>query len=355
MDTTLLTSDSFWGNPEPVSFQTSGSSGSPKDVVISKESLLISAAAVNEHLGVTADSTWGLALPLHHVGGFGVAARAYQAGCQLRQFPQRWNAHDFRNWIAQERITHTSLVPTQVHDLVAARLAAPRSLRAIVVGGGRLDTATGQAARDLGWPVLASYGMTEAASQIATQGLEQLSQPYRPHPIPLLPIWQCQVTGDGILSIAGPALFSGFTLNHCFTVRTTKWYQTSDRATLENGMISPLGRADFAVKVLGELVDLEALEKQLFILSEGYLTSGSFVIVAVPNDRRGYLLIPVFETPCDVPRIEQIVSAHTQSARTFERLASPLYTAVLPRTDLGKIRRAEVAKWVSQRLPHTPP
>ena len=78
--------------------------------------------------------------------------------------------------LADRGVTHTSLVPTQVHDLVKADLRAPETLKAIVVGGGHLDAATGRLARTLGWPVLASYGMTEAASQIATQTLERPSR-----------------------------------------------------------------------------------------------------------------------------------------------------------------------------------
>ena len=199
MDASLLTSDAFWNDPRSpvpeipelaghVLFETSGSTGDPKWIALSKQALLVSAAAVNHHLGVTRESCWGLALPLNHVGGFGVAARAYQAGCGFQNFSQRWDAQAFREWLERQEITHTSLVPTQVHDLVKANLTEPAAVCAMVVGGGHLDPLTGQAARNLGWPVLASYGMTEAGSQIATQGLDQLHAPYQSAPVPLLPI-----------------------------------------------------------------------------------------------------------------------------------------------------------------------
>ncbi len=113
-----------------------------------------------------------------------MAARAFAAGCGFSEFGRRWDAPAFAAWLAENQVTHTSLVPTQVHDLVAAGVQAPVSLRAIVVGGGHLDAATGRAARALGWPVLASYGMTEAASQIATQGLDSLKTLYQPAPLP---------------------------------------------------------------------------------------------------------------------------------------------------------------------------
>jgi o-succinylbenzoate---CoA ligase len=144
MDTSLLTSSDFWHDPQPfaasevpnlpeltrhVLFETSGSSGNPKWVALSKQALLVSAAAVNQHLQVTRKSCWGLALPLNHVGGFSIVARAYEAGCRLEKTDRRWESTFFRDWLASAEITHTSLVPTQVHDLVKANLTAPSTLR----------------------------------------------------------------------------------------------------------------------------------------------------------------------------------------------------------------------------------
>ncbi|MGA0853955.1 MAG: AMP-binding protein, partial [Luteolibacter sp.] len=252
MDPTSLMHNDFWNDPAPfaacsfadaipdlaelrsqVLFETSGSSGQPKWIALSKTALRVSADAVNAHLKVTSQSCWGLALPMHHVGGFGVAARAYAAACRFEHFNDRWHAEKFTRWLNDFQITHTSLVPTQVHDLVAGQHRAPQCLRAIVVGGGRLDEITGRAARELGWPVLASYGMTEAASQIATQSLDALDAPYVSAPLPVLPNWQTKLGDDGQLLIAGPALFSGTLIKHdaswIYRSRTSPWHETRDR------------------------------------------------------------------------------------------------------------------------------
>ena len=157
-----------------VLFRTSGSTADARWIVLGKKGLLLSARAVNAWLDVREDSKWGLALPLNHVGGFGVLARAFSARCGLACFEGKWDPERFARWVETERVTHVSLVPTQVHDLVGGGFPGPESLRAVVVGGGHLDSESGQAARDAGWPVLASYGMTEAGSQIATQRLELL-------------------------------------------------------------------------------------------------------------------------------------------------------------------------------------
>jgi O-succinylbenzoic acid--CoA ligase len=364
MDATLLTSDAFWHDPAPVAagdfpgkipacmalaghvlFETSGSSGAPKWIVLSKKALRVSAAAVNRHLEVTRDSCWGLALPLRHVGGFGVAARAHDAGCGIASFAGRWEPCIYQKWLADHDISHTSLVPTQVHDLAAAALRAPAGLRAVVVGGGHLDVATGRAARALGWPVLASYGMTEAGSQIATQEPASLTAAYQPAPLPLLPIWQAQVDDDGRLLIAGEALFSGTLVKRdgawVFEKPTSTWHRTGDRVRLEHGMLTPMGRADSVVKVLGELVDPAQIERELLALADGKLAPGSFIVAAIPDARAGHVLIPVFEA--SVAAAEPVLAIYNERAAGPKRLRPAVTMASFPRSPLGKPLRQEIS------------
>jgi O-succinylbenzoic acid--CoA ligase len=336
-----------------VLFETSGSTGSPKWIALSKTALLASAAAVNRHLGVTRTSCWGLALPLHHVGGFGVAARAHEAGCRFTRFGWRWDAAAFAAWLTENEVTHTSLVPTQVHDLVQARVHSRLSLRAVVVGGGHLDVETGRAAQALGWPLLASYGMTEAASQIATQDLSALEQPYQPAPMPLLPIWQAEAAEDGRLRIAGPALFSGKLIRDgeswIFEPRLSEWHLTEDNVKLEDGFLTPLGRADSLVKVLGELVDTQEIERELAALSGGALASGSFVVAAVPDARAGNRLVPVFDANTDAAIIRNTLAAHAEKTPGFRRLGPAVTLDPFPRSPLGKPLLADIAAEIAKR------
>lgn len=373
MDPSLLTSRAFWQESAPVAagdfraripalpvlrshllFETSGSSGAPKWIALSKSALLASAAAVNRHLEVRQTSCWGLALPLHHVGGFGVAARSYEAGCRLACYGRRWDAPAFAAWLADNLVTHTSLVPTQVHDLARLGIQAPPSLRAVIVGGGHLDGETGRAARALGWPVLASYGMTEAASQIATQDFSALDHPYQPAPIPLLPLWRVKVTPDGRLCIAGPALFSGMLKhdgeNWVFEPRSSEWYRTQDRVMLENDVLTPLGRADSLVKVLGELVDPAVIERELASLSGGALSPGDFAVVAVPDNRMEHALVPVFDAVLDRDAVAAALKAYEAAAPGFRRLLPPVWLQQFPRSPLGKPRRAEIAAIIAGGL-----
>jgi O-succinylbenzoic acid--CoA ligase len=367
MDASLLINPAFWSDPQPLAaggfreplpaypeleshvlFQTSGSTGTPKWIALSKSALLLSAACVNRHLQVGENSRWGLALPLHHVGGFGVAARSFEAACGMSIFPKRWDATAFHAWLAEKRITHTSLVPTQMHDLVVAGLRAPSFLKAIVVGGGRLVESQGAAARALGWPVLASYGMTEACSQIATQSPDLLDMPYQTGSIPVLGIWNVRSGEDGILEISGPALFSGALVRSGgrwnYAVRSSDWHRTSDRVEITGRTLSPLGRADALAKVLGELVDPEEIERELMGFSDGMLLPGTFAVVAVPDERTEHRLLPVFEKTIDRNLVLNVLTRYQSHALGYRRLQPPLFAETIPRNELGKIQRAALRK-----------
>ena len=370
MDPTLLTSPAFWSDSTPavagvfpgvlpddprlsgqVLFETSGSSGNPKWIALSKLALQASAAAVNRHLEVTASSCWGLVLPLHHVGGFGVAARAYQAGCRLETFEGRWDAASFASWAADRGVTHTSLVPTQLHDLVAGGHRAPSRITAVVVGGGCLDERTGGAARALGWPVLASYGMTEACSQIATCWPISSDDFYHVAPIPLLPIWQVRAGSDQRLGLSGPALFSGYVVREgegwIYQPRAGEWFESADRVAIGEGGLTPLGRADLLVKVLGELVDPEMIERELMEISSGKLGSGSFAVVAVPDARAEHVLVPVFDAGVDAGMVDVVLTEYRRRAPGFRRLREAAFLKNFPRSPLGKPRRAEILRGIS--------
>lgn len=330
--------------PEPsVVFQTSGSTGVPKNIVLSKSSLLHSASAVNAHLQVDSSCIWGLCLPCWHVGGFAVAARSMQASCRMVVWPERWQAAAVVAWLREQRVSHLSLVPAQVHDVVQLGQRAPETLRAIVVGGGRLDYSLGQAARDLGWPVLASYGMTEAGSQIATQAIDSLSLPYQSDRLPLLPSWQVEADGDEVLSIRGPALFSGtwHSEHNRFVPRESDWYRTSDRGIVMERSLTILGRADDLVKVLGELVSPLKIESTLVDLG---LAVGRFAVVAVPDERKEHRLVLVHEES-EQAQVEAILAIYQGQAVGYERIDMVKSLPLLPRSDLVKIRRREVARF----------
>lgn len=317
-------------------FRTSGTGGGAKWIGHTREALLLSAAMVNRHLGVAGDEVWGLALPLCHVGGFGVGARAFESGARLAAWPGGWDPEAFTRWLGSERVAHLSLVPTQVHDLAAAGLAAPPCLRTLVVGGGRLDETAGRRARALGWPVLASYGMTEAGSQIATQPPDLLDGPYESGPLPVLPQWTVRSGPGGRLELAGPCLFAA-TLETTpegsrYRPRHGDRFVTGDLVEMEGNRLRVTGRADRLVKILGELVNPDEVAARL------ELDPARSAVVARPDPRRGANLVLVTEG--ESPDLER----YNAGVPGPWRIDGVVRRRELPRTALGKLRVAEIAR-----------
>ena len=371
METTELRSGAFWdsegccvlsppghegqkeairdalNDQEGVVFATSGSCGPPKWVMFKRSSLLASARAVNQHLKVTEDDRFMVALPLYHVGGFGVVARAYDAKCHVSALQGRWNAREFKEAVESDHSTVASLVPTQVHDLVKLGLEAPESLRAVVVGGGKLNEKEGQCARNLGWPVLQSYGMTEAGSQIATATLASLDEPFQAVPLPILPIWEFRTSKAGCLEFRGSALCKYYIEKDreelCCRKAGDKegWFSSSDLVQITGNQLTVNGRADRKVKILGELVDIESLEKEV----REYLDCKRAHLLAVPDSRRGARMLLVVEE--DLGEVGGLLAQWNGDRPGFLRIDEVEVVARFPRTGMGKVDVAALRKMLS--------
>ena len=306
-----------------VLFGSSGSSGAEKWVVHTRESLLCSARAVNALLAVTAEDVFGVLLPFYHVGGVGLYARAYAAEAQCVTMDARWSPRAAVLFLETHNVTIISLVPTQVYDLVEAGLVAPSSLRVVVVGGGSLEIELGQRARDLGWPVLQSYGMSEAGSQVATASLDSLDVPYTNDRLSVLPIWELEASSQ--LTLSGPAL--------CVGILTSEGYHphnqflVQDHVEVVDGELTFYGRVDRMVKVLGELVNLDALERAV---CEAVDTK--VLIVPQEDERAGASLHGFSETMVHEDEIQAVFPSYAK-LRSFHQIEK------FPTSALGKLDR----------------
>jgi len=340
---------------------TSGSTGADPSrvtwVALAKAAILASAAAVNEHLASTAADTWAHALPLFHAGGLGILARAHLSGARVVAAVEgRWDAWRFRERVVEERATLASLVPAQVHDLVGATLHAPPGLRAVVVGGARLDPELHRDARALGWPCLPSYGLTETASQVATATRDSLSSRAYPVVLPLLSHAAARAGADGRLELRASSLLTCYAEvseagARAWDPKHEGWFATDDLGVVYPEGIEVLGRVSDSVKVLGELVALSRVEGQAQTwASEEPMLRGLGVDVAVvapPHPRLGHELVLVVAHPDpDVRRrldLDALREAVQRSSRDtllpFERVLRVVSAARIPRTALGKCRR----------------
>ena len=153
---------------------------------------------------------------------------------------------------------------------------------------------------------------------------------------------------DGCLAIKGKSLFSG-TLEKedgkwVYHEREDDWFVTSDRVEISDAGITPLGRADLRVKVLGELVNLEQIEERLVFHSFRRIRRDQVVVVALPDARAENKLVPVFDAEVGMQVVGETLKAYRTQVYGVDRLQECVLLDDFPRSELGKPKRGLVER-----------
>lgn len=148
---------------------TSGTSGRPKGAQLTFNNLYYAAMASTLRLGNEPNDRWLLSLPLYHVGGLAMIVRACLCRVPLIIL-DRFEPQTLIGATVQHKVTMISLVPTMLHRLLreAGGNPFPSSVRLVLIGGAALNPALASEAMDRGVPIVPTYGLTEAGSQMCT-------------------------------------------------------------------------------------------------------------------------------------------------------------------------------------------
>ena len=149
---------------------TSGSSGLPRLVKLSDSNLQASVQAANERLKLSHTSVWLDCLPLVHIGGLSILLRCACAGASV-VLHEGFDAPGVMDDLHNHQVSHISLVPAMLAQLLDLAKPPPPSLQVVLVGGAPLEPSLAAKALAAGWPVWVTYGMTETASMLAARKL----------------------------------------------------------------------------------------------------------------------------------------------------------------------------------------
>lgn len=243
---------------------TSGTTGSPSVVALSRQALDASTIAGLRRLAAGPGEVWALCLPLDHVAGLLVLRRAL-AGTTPAQVHDDFDPGALLDGSA----TRWALVPTMLHRVIA--LAAERGVdlagRHVLLGGSAASGDLLDRARALGARITTSYGMTETCGGCVYDGL----------PLDGVEVeiarGRIRIRGDVLASgrLPSPSSTSVATAvgdaaatGHFATPRTLVpvadddgWLATADRGELdEEDRLVVLGRSDDIVVTGGVNVDI---------------------------------------------------------------------------------------------------
>ena len=282
---------------------TSGSTGSPRGVLLSATALAASAQGAAELVGIpVAESAWLVAIPVTSAGGFAVVVRSWLAGFEPETLPSVGGAMPFRTadfvastrQLAQRasgRALLTSLVPTQlarILDDVEGR-SALNEYSAILVGGARFDSTIRERAQAAGVNVLSTYGLTETCGGCVYDGKA-------------FPGVDVRIASDGEVLVQGEVVGLGYRLDPALTAQRfiDGWLHTGDIGSIDEGTLSIVGRRDDIVTVKGVNVATGAVER---------------VICAIPGvDACAVIATP---HPIDGHRLSAFIVAQQDLARTI--------------------------------------
>lgn len=314
---------------EQVLVFTSGTSGRPKIVRLSRRALDAAARAHGEALPWRDEDRWLLALPLAHVGGFSILTRCLYARRTIVLMPDApFDADRLIETAEAHRVTLLSVVPTMLEPLV--HRSPPSSLRAILVGGAGARTSLIAAAREAGWPVLPTFGMSETAAQVCTQRLgdERTSGTGPP-----LPGVEVRIGQSGQIEVRGPTLMDGY-LGEPARVEGT-FFSTGDLGRLDaDGHLHVEGRVDHRILSGGENVD--PLEVEAALLEHPAIAQAC--VLGEPDDTWGQVVV-AFVAPAPGPSQGDLERHLATRLAPFKRPRHVFARPELPLLRSGKVNR----------------
>ncbi|MCL2453954.1 MAG: o-succinylbenzoate--CoA ligase [Micrococcales bacterium] len=318
---------------------TSGSTGEPREVMLTAEALRASARASADRLG--GPGQWVAALPVEHVAGLQVLVRSLLAGTEPVSLPP--GPFQVSGFVAAVRAlpdlttpSFCSLVPTQVARLLAdpAGADALASFAAVLVGGAALPGSLRARAEAAGVRLVTTYGATETCGGAVYDGRA-------------LDGVEVELV-DGRVELSGPVLAHGYRdrpdLDALWLpVREgRRRFVTRDLGQMAaDGRLEVLGRADDVLITGGLKVAPQAVE-QVLVTSP---TVREVLVVGVPDPHWGQEVTAVaVPTPGDRPNLADLralVAARLGTAAAPRRL---VLVDALPTLTLGKPdRRAATA------------
>jgi cyclohexanecarboxylate-CoA ligase len=337
---------------------TSGTTAAPKGVLHTHNTLIAEVQSLARIHALTPRDRTLMPSPLTHISGVIHAILTPALLGTSAVLMERWEAGEGLELIERERVTYMVGAPTFLRELVE-HADRPRcdvsSLRLFSCGGASVDADLIRRARaGLGCVAKRVYGSTEFptitttdADDAAEMGGETEGRAIAPAEVRIVDeLGQgCPPGADGEVQARGPECFVGYAdpaLNaDAFTA--DGWFRTGDLGRLDAaGYLRITGRLKDIVIRKGEKISVRELEE----LIGRHPSVAEATVVALPDPRTG-------ERACAVVALRAGSTLTLLELTAFlrgEGLATqklPEQLAVvdaLPRTDSGKISRAELLK-----------
>ena len=366
------------GGPEParggrpaggIFLCTSGTTGSPKGVLLSERQLTHVAVGVAIHHRLTPADRGYCCLPLFHVNAEVVGLLATLAARACLVLDRRFSRRGFWAAIEDKQVTWINAVPAIITVLAADPAAAPSPglVRFVRSASAPLSPSVlGRFERAFGIPVVETYGMTEAASMITANPLhgprkagsaglpagaevrivQRNGERYLPCPAGT--VGRVQIRGRGVIgeyAENGPA----------GAIDPAGWLDTGDLGHLDrDGYLFLAGRTDDVINRGGEKIYPREIEDVL-LAQPGVRFAA---VVAAPDEVLGErpvaYVVPAWPSagqPLEDAQLEDALREACEAALPRPKRPAAFHlVAELPVGPAGKVARRRLRELAAARV-----
>lgn len=295
--------------------KTSGSTGAPKTIKLSKRAMLASAELTNSFFNLKAGDSILLCLSVNYIAGKMMLVRAIAGGLNV-VVAKPSSEPDWKGSVAL-----AAMVPMQVQQLLSSAKGrkALSMVENLIVGGSPLSRDCAEKLSDLPVNAYMTYGMTETVSHVA---LSKIGRETRPVYTAMRGV-RFSLDNRGCLVISAPHL-------------SEENVVTNDVAELISDMSFVWkGRFDNVINTGGVKVHPEMVEDSL----RG-LIDRRFYVMAEPDVKFGEIVVLKIEgTPLSDDLLRKLQRDIARRLSKFERPKKILFLAKFRETDSGKVIR----------------
>ena len=331
---------------------TSGTTGQPKGATLTYGNQMWSAVGSALNLGLHENDHWLVCLPLFHVGGLTTLVKSVLYGMPV-VLQEGFDPGAVNRAVDDDGVTMTSVVAAMLQRMLEERgdRPYPPHLRCVLVGGGPVPPDLLRRALEYGLPVVQTYGLTEACSQVATLSPADAARKLGSAGKPLLPTELRIEREDGVAAapgeageivVRGPTVMPGYFGAPGASERTLRdgWLHTGDAGYLDGeGYLYVLDRRNDLIISGGENVYPAEVEAALC----AHPAVAEAGVIGVADARWGQAVAAVIVSRPGQTLVEDDILAFCR-----ERLAPfkvPRVVRVvpeLPRNAAGKLLRREL-------------
>jgi acyl-CoA synthetase (AMP-forming)/AMP-acid ligase II len=338
---------------------TSGTTGTPKGILLREEQLAHVASSVVDCHRLTAADRGYCSLPLFHVNAEVVGVLAtLRAGAHLA-LDRKFSRRGFWELISEHEITWINAVPAIISILAIEPPAVrPAALRFVRSASAPLPLAALERFEGaLGVPVVETYGMTEAASMITANPVDGPRKPGsagRPASAQVRvelteggaarpgEIGRVQIRGAGVITSYDSGGRPG-------VIDADGWLDTSDLGYLDaDGYLFLVGRSDDVINRGGEKIYPREIEE--ILLAQPGVRSAA--VVGVADDVLGERPVAYLVADADALAAEFESALREACAARLPRHKQPsefCVVAEMPLGPTGKISRRQLKDLVTSR------